>query len=80
MLQNLAQKKNGTVDMTVNGVSSTLYYGPIEGIDWTLMVVVPNDDIQKPILTVGIILLAIALLGIVAVWIVCRRIRYAEKV
>ena len=80
MLQNLAQKKNGTVDMTVNGVSSTLYYGPIEGIDWTLVVVAPNDDIQKPILTVGIILLVIAVLGIVAVWIVCRHIRYAEKV
>ena len=64
--------------MTVNGVPSTLYYGPIEGIDWTLVIVVPKADIQKPVLTMGIALLAIALLGIIIVWITCRQIKYAE--
>lgn len=78
MLQDLSQKKSGTQDMTVDGVPSTLYYGPIEGIDWALVVVVPRDDIQKPTLTMGFALFALAILGIMIVWIICRRIRYAE--
>ena len=78
MLQNLSQKKSGTLDMTVDGVSSTLYYGPIEGINWTLVVVTPKDDLQKPTLTMGLALLALAILGIMIVWMICRRIRYAE--
>lgn len=78
MLQDLEQKKSGSQDMTVDGVPSTLYYGPIEGIDWALVVVVPRDDIQKPTLTMGLALLALAILGIMIVWMICRRIRYAE--
>ena len=78
MLQDLEQKKSGSQDMTVDGVPSTLYYGPIEGIDWALVVVVPRDDIQKPTLTMGFALFALAILGIMIVWIICRRISYAE--
>ena len=78
MLQDLEQKKSGSQDMTVDGVPSTLYYGPIEGIDWALVVVVPRDDIQKPTLMMGFALFALAILGIMIVWIICRRIRYAE--
>ena len=78
ILHTIAQKKSGTADMTIDGVPSKLYYGPIEGIDWALVVVTPKDDIQKPIFTMGIVLLAIAILGITIVWIICRRIRYAE--
>ena len=79
MLQNLADKQSGTIDMMVDGVPSTLYYGPIEGIDWTLVIVAPKDDVQKPLLTVGLVLLAVAIVGIILVWIICRRIRYAEE-
>ena len=79
MLQNMSQKKSGIINMTVDGVPSTLYYGPIEGINWTLAVVVPKDDIQKPTLMMGMVLLTIAIIGIIIVWIICRQIRYAEK-
>ena len=78
MLQDLSQKKSGTWDMTVDGVPSTLYYGPIEGINWTLVVVTPKDDIQKPTLMMGLALLVLAILGIMIVWMICRQIRYAE--
>lgn len=79
LLQNLKEKKCGTINMTVDGVPSTLYYGPLEGIDWTLVIVTPKDDVQKPMLAMGIALLAIAIIGIIVVLIICRRIRYAEK-
>ena len=77
-LQDLSKKRSGTLDLTVDGVPSTLYYGPIEGIGWTLVVVAPKDDIQKPTYTMGAAMLALAVLGIMIVWIICRRIRYAE--
>ena len=77
ILQDLQQKRCGAVDMTVDGVSSRLYYGPIEGIDWSLVVVTPKHDAQKPMLMTGLLLMAIAIMGIIVVWIICRRIRYA---
>ena len=77
ILQDLQQKRCGAVDMTVDGVSSRLYYGPIEGIDWSLVVVTPKHDVQKPMLITGLLLMAIAIMGIIVVWIICRRIRYA---
>jgi hypothetical protein len=79
MLQDLAEKKYGSIDMMVDGVPSTLYYGPLEGIDWTLVIVAPKDDVQKPVRTMGLALLALAIIGIMIVWMICRRIRYAEK-
>ena len=78
MLQDLSQRKSGVMDMMVDDCPSTLYYGPIDGINWALVVVVPKDDLQKPALTMGIALSAIALLGIFIVWFICRRLRYAE--
>ena len=80
MLENMLQKKCGTLDMSVDGVPSTLYYGPIDGINWTLVVVAPKHEIQKPMLMVGMMLLAMAVIGIIVVWFICRRIRYAEGV
>ncbi len=78
MLQDLTQKKSGTLDMTVGGVASTLYYGPIEGVNWSLAVVTPKDDTQKPTRTMGLALLAIALIGIIITWIICRRTSHEE--
>ena len=79
MLQDLVEKKCGNVDMMVDGVPSTLYYGPMEDIDWALVIVAPKDDVQKPMRLMGLGLLAVAILGIIVVWMICRRIRYAEK-
>ena len=40
VISDLAQKKSGVVEMTVNGVPSTVYYGPIDYIDWSVAVFV----------------------------------------
>jgi hypothetical protein len=72
LLHEMQQNKCGTLDMTVNGEASTLYYGPIEGVDWTLIVVTPKQDEMKPILAVGIGLLVIAIVCVMIVWLTCR--------
>ena len=56
-----------------------VYYGPIEGMEWTVAIIAPKSDVQKPFTYMSIILALIAVLGIVAVWIICRQIKYAEK-
>lgn len=73
-LKNLMQKKGGVVNMSVNGVACTVYYGPIEYIDWSLAIVVPNMDIWKPMIPVGLALLLTAVIGMLIVWLVFRRV------
>lgn len=40
VISDLAQKKSGVADLTVNGVPSIVYYGPIDHIDWSVAVIV----------------------------------------
>ena len=73
VLRNLAEKKSGSVDVTVNGVSSTAYYAPLEHIGWSVAVIVPDHVIWKPLLIVGAILMTVAVLGLLVVWLALRR-------
>lgn len=43
VVRDLERGKAGTIDMTINGVPSTVYYGPIEHVDWSVAVVVAKD-------------------------------------
>ena len=74
VLRDLALKKSGTIDMEVNGESCTVYYGPIEYIDWSVAIVVPKVDLLKPLFPVALILLLTAAAGIFIVMKVCRRL------
>ena len=43
VVRDLERGKAGTIDMTINGTPSTVYYGPIERIDWSVAVVVAKE-------------------------------------
>ena len=43
VVRDLERGKAGTIDMTINGVASTVYYGPIEHVDWSVAVVVAKE-------------------------------------
>ena len=73
VLRNLAEKKSGSVDVTVNGVSATAYYAPMEHIGWSVAVIVPDHVVWKPMLIVGTILLTVAVFGLLVVWLALRR-------
>ena len=79
ILGNLNNHVGGVVEMDICGVPSVVYYGPIEGVDWTVAVIASKSDLQKPFTYMSIILALIAVIGIVAVWFICRRIKYAEE-
>ena len=70
--------RSGVVDMTVNGVPSTVYYVPINRVDWSVALVVAHQDVQPVMLTLSLVLGTVMLLGLFIVWLVCRRIKYAE--
>ena len=70
--------RSGVVDMTVNGVPSTVYYVPINRVDWSVALVVAHQDVQPVMLTLGLVLGTVMLLGLFIVGLVCRRIKYVE--
>lgn len=74
----LSHKKSGVVEMDVNGVPCTVYYGPIEYVDWSVAVVVPQQDDWKGMELVGLCLLVVAVMGMIVVWLVYRKTIYAE--
>lgn len=75
MLKDLRQGKNGvTHGVDIDGETCVVYYGPVEYIDWAIAVVVPQNDILKPMLTIAIILLSMIMIGMLVVWFVCKRI------
>ena len=80
VISNLKLRQSGTVDMKVNGEPVVVYYGPISHIGWSVAIVVPKDDIQVSVQTMGSVLLVIMALGMIVVWVVLRRVRYAEVV
>ena len=79
ILANLNDHVGGVAEIDISGVPSVVYYGPIEGMDWTVAVIASKSDLQKPFTYMSIVLALIAVLGIVTVWGICRRIKYAEK-
>lgn len=74
VLDDLKNGGSGKLSMIIDGTPSTLYYGPIEGLGWTVMVVMPTVDIQKPFIYTGIILALLALVGILITWLICRNL------
>ena len=64
-LNDLKQRKSGTVEMTVGGKPVTVYYRPIKNHDWAVALVVPQQDIPQPVIVTGLILLVMAVLGII---------------
>jgi len=81
VLNDLAEGKYGIADMMINDEPCTVYYGPIEHIDWSVAIVVPQYDIMNPLLMVGGVLLSIAVIGLLIILLVYRKMmRYAQPV
>jgi hypothetical protein len=79
VLAEMQKNQWGTMNLTVNGDPARLYYGPVEGLDWTLIIVTSRHDNMKPTLAIGMALLIVAVLSILAVWGICRTENHDEK-
>lgn len=79
VLKDLANKKSGVADMYIDGELCTLYYGPVDYVDWALAIVVPKQDILRPFLPVAVVFLFAWVVGLVLVWLALRRIKCADE-
>ena len=68
-----AKPYGGVPVLEIDGETCTVFYGPIEFINWSVAVIVPKQDIIKPILPIAIILISMTIIGILIVWFVCKR-------
>jgi hypothetical protein len=75
IIKDLADKKSGVANMDIDGVPCTLFYGPIDFVDWTLAIVVPKQDILRPMLPIAIVLSLAGVIGFLVVWLALRRIQ-----
>lgn len=73
MLADLDQHNTGVVEMEVAGVPSMVFYGPIDGIDWSVAVVTPISDLKKPFTYMAIALALLALISMIVTFVICRR-------
>jgi hypothetical protein len=73
VIKDLKHKKSGVADLEIDGETCTVFYGPIEFINWSVAVIVPKQDIIKPLLPIAIILISMTIIGILIVWFVCKR-------
>ena len=78
--RSLELKKSGMIDMKINGVPSTVYFTPIDHVDWSLAVVVPHQGFMSPLLKLDLIMLLVSVVGLLVVWFICRKLRYEETV
>lgn len=78
IIADLTQQKSGTADINFKGVPSTVFYGPIDHVSWSVAVIVPKNDIWQALALGGGVLLAVAVIGLIVIWVVIKRTRYEK--
>jgi len=63
----------GTCVTEVDGVKSRLYYRSFKYVDWTMVIVAPEDVILTKARVLNIIILGVMMMGLLAIYLFCRR-------
>ena len=63
----------GTCVTEVDGVKSRLYYRSFKSVNWTMVIVAPQDVIMAKAKVLNIIILLVMVLGLLAIYLFCRR-------
>jgi sigma-B regulation protein RsbU (phosphoserine phosphatase) len=63
----------GTCVTEVDGVKSRLYYRSFKYVNWTMVIVAPEDVILSNAKMLNIIILAVMIMGLLAIYLFCRR-------
>ena len=74
IIKEIGQNKSGMFEIDVKGEPCTVYYGSIEHVNWSVLVVVPQHGVWKSLQLVGIAMLLLALAGMLIVWLSYRRL------
>ena len=53
---------------------STVYYGPIDYVDWSVAIVVAKQSMWGPLLKMSLVLLLVVAIGMLMVWLAVRKL------
>ena len=65
--------EQGSALVEIDGVPSWIYYRTVKGMDWMIAVVVPQEVIAHKGRMLNTIILIVVLLGLVAIYFICRQ-------
>ena len=65
--------KQGTVSAIIDGVPSWVFYRAVKYVEWTVMMVVPEDLIQRHGRMLNTTILLAMLIGLAAIYLFCRQ-------
>ena len=69
----MVRGENGEAMVDVDGVPSWIYYRTIKYVNWTMVIVVPEEVIFHNGRMLNTIILAVMLIGLLAIYFFCRR-------
>ena len=72
LTQGLASGKKSMQAITVDGVSSYIFYTKVKGTKWRNAIILPRNGMQKPTLITGLVLLIIIGVGLLAAYTISR--------
>ena len=65
--------RGGFASATIDGVPSQVYYRTLKYNEWIVLVVVPEDEVQQNGRMLNIIILAMMIIGLAAIYLFCRQ-------
>ena len=64
--------KTGMEDFKDNGISSAIFFTPIERTGWSMAIVIPYKTMYNDAFTLGCIIVALMVVGLIILYYVCR--------
>ena len=72
MMGDMKAGRKGSAKTRIDGVPVTVFYTPLEHTGWSLAVVLPDKRLNTVVLRFSIYLSSMLLLGLLAVYVICR--------
>ena len=72
IVSSMVKGDKGSAMVEIDGVPSWIYYHTIKYVDWTIVIVVPEDVIHHNGRMLNAIILLTVLIGLLAIWFFCR--------
>ena len=73
LINSMMKGEKGSEMVDIDGVPSWIYYRPVKHMNWVIAIVVPEEVIFRNGRMLSTLILLIMALGLVAIWLICRR-------
>ena len=73
VMASMRKGEKGSALVEIDGIPSWIYYRTVKHMDWMIAIVVPEEVIFRNGRTLNTIILIVVLVGLVAIYFICRR-------